>query len=362
MDKTTKSVSDSPLFIDLIRWLERKNVRRLRTFFPLGRYSTWGRVRHGNKKTFFRTDDLDKLRDYIRTDLVDPLFVRRGLNVRFESDCRRHKKENAYCCVEFYRKRLAKIPATDLKTTLRDFESDFKSATPGAGFPFVWILEGRDPVSKELAELTKQMAQFERDELRLDSTSPIDELMAKSELMEMEKRDLLWANDLAKAADEGKRRYALDRCAQIVATMKWAQGKPGRHPKEFNVLVYHIIKKCTRWKIDWNKRAAGVADPYKRRKDDQHRLETDWKLTVFLLLDLHIHQHKLPEIGHFISCHRKERASVGLRKMQGWLLNIRKNFPAMHGWAMNKEGFSRAETGFRKLIVGEDGRLKVISL
>jgi hypothetical protein len=267
--------------------------------------------------------------------------------------------------VEFYRKHLEKIPAADLKKTLRDFQRDLKNAAPGVKFPFSWIVNDQNPVASELAELNERMAKFERGMPELASTLSVKELdtpIAQKEMMEAENRDLLWASDLAKALDERKRRYVLDRCAQLLATMKWAQGKPGRHPKEFNVLVYHIIKRCTHWKIDWKRRASGL-DPYKRRKDGQHRLETDWKLVMFLLLDLHVHQHKLPEVARFISRHKKEPASMALRKMQAWLLNIRKNFPPMHGLTMNTEGVPRPETGFRKLIVGDDGRLlHVVSL
>lgn len=100
----------------------------------------------------------------------------------------------------------------------------------------------------------------------------------------------------------------------------------------------------------------------KRRKDGQHRLETDWKLVLFLMLDTHVHRHKLPEVARFVSHHRKEPAAFTLRKMQAWLLDIRKNFPPMHGWTMNKEGVLRPETGFRKLIVMADGTLRYIQL
>jgi hypothetical protein len=381
MAKQDNKLSDSPLLSTLVSWVEKKDTEHLRDFFPLGAYSTWERVRGGKFKeapyiiqvvfaadgprVVSRKSNLDERRGAIQAILAD-LYLHPGLNVRFEPDCRRHRKDNAYSCVEYHQKRLKKIPVSELKNALREFQSDFGAAAPGCPFPFSWILNDENPVAKEMDELNKRILQIETEELRLASSvasvKELDGLIAEEDMLEWKRRDLKWADDLARAVGERKRHYVLDVCTRLLWMMKWARGKPGRHPKEFNVFVYHVIKECTSWKFDWKRRAAGLSDPYKYRRDDQHRLETEWKLVLFLMLDTHVHQHKLPELARFISIHRKEPAATALRKMQAWLLNIRKNFPPMHGWTMNKGGVPRPKTGFRKLTVGADGSLKGVSL
>lgn len=375
--------SDSPLFIDVIHWLEKKSAARLRTFFPLGTYRTWEREYLGGMfkdspyttrmqftdegpRVVYRKSKLDELREAIRKDLVEPLFLSPGLNVRFDADIRRHRNDNAFCCLEFYRRQLAKARAADLEIVLGAFGEDFKRALPGARFPFSWMVDHRDPAAKEWGELMKREADFDqRMKLALrDSRGVPDELVerdgAASWAFDREKKDLTWVRDLGISNDR-KRGYALRYCEWLLFLMKTARGKPGQHPKEFNVLVYHVIKKCTTWKLDWKRRAAGL-ECYVMRKDGQHRLETDWKLVMFLLLDLHVHTRKIPDIGRFIASHKKLPASQAFGKMQAWLLNIRKNFPPLHGWPMNKEGFPIPETGFRKLAATDEGGMRFIRL
>jgi hypothetical protein len=290
--------------------------------------------------------------------------------------------------VDFHRKRLRKAPARDLEAVLEGFLADWKIALPSARFPFGWIIEHRDPVAKEQAELDKRMTQFgteiQRRVREAASIRELDPIAEEEDAMrgwtEIQNKDLAWAHRLAEAENEIKRRYVLDVCERsLLWMMRWARGKPGRHPKEFNVLVYHIIKKCTRRKLDrhgkpimrevaWKKRARTHAeyrnDPGFNQKgtpktEKLHRLVTDWKLVMFLLLDLHVHKHEFPELAQFISRHKKDRADVVLRALQAWLLNIRKNFPSALGWIFPR---GLQETGFRKLIVTEDGGLKGIRL
>ena len=83
---------------------------------------------------------------------------------------------------------------------------------------------------------------------------------------------------------------------------------------------------------------------------------------MFLLLDLHVHSRRIPDIACFIASHKKQSAPKAFRLMQTWLLDIRKNFPPIHGWPMNKEGFPEPETGFRKAIITEEGGLRIVQL
>jgi hypothetical protein len=361
--------SDSPLFVDALSWIKKKHMTRLRPFFALDPYlayivnidfSTPGPA----PRVISRKSTLDKHREEIRTELVEPLFDRPGLKVQYEANCWQHRKDNAYCCVEFHRKRIEKVPARDLKAALEEFRSDWKKALRGACFPFDWIIDRRDPVAKEQAELDERLARFRKEiQRRKDEAvsnrelNPIvEEWDAMEGWAEIQNKDLAWAHRLSEAGNEIKRQYILDMCkVPLLLMMEWARGKPGRHPKEFNVLVYHIIKKCTHWKFD-------KYHKYIMRKDGQHRLMTDWKFAMFLLLDAHVHVHEFPELTQFISRNRRTPATRALANMQIWLLNIRKNFPPLHGWPMNREGVPLPETGFRKLIVKPDGGLKGIHL
>jgi len=364
-----KKQSNSPLFSDVLVWIKKECMGSLRPFFALDQYLTYilnidFSGQGPAPRVISRKSTLDKRREEIRTELVEPLFNLPGLKVRFEANCQQHRKDNAYCCVEFYRKRIEKAPAQNLEAILEEFQSDWQRALPGAAFPFAWIIDHRDPAAKEQEDLDKRMAEFEEKiRRRKDEATSIPELDPIEEEWDamkgwtrIQNNHLAWAHRLAEAENEIKRQYVLDVCKMpLLLIMKSARAKRGRHPKEFNVLVYHIIKKCTHWKFDKDHK-------HIMRKDGQHRLKTDWKLVMFLLLDLHIHRHELPELARFISRHKKDRAAVAFRALQAWLLNIRKNFPAIHGWSMNKEGFPIPETGFRKLIVTKSGGLKGVQL
>lgn len=367
----------------MVNWVEKKDVRRLRVFFPLGTYRTWEREHLGGKlkdipyttrinftddgpRVIYRRSRLDELRDTVRKDLVEPLFMMPSLALRSESNPGRHRKSNAYCCMEFYRRQLAKARPSDLESILRAFREDFGSALPDARFPFSWMIDHRDPAAKESDELEKHRADFNRrvnQELQGSAVS-LDELAERNEAaqsaFQRRAKDLVWVSDMALSRGL-KRTYALHYCEWLLAVLRFSRGKPGRHPKEFNVLVYHIIKKCTHFKLSRKRQAAGL-DAYIMRTDGQHRLETDWRLVIFLLLDLHLHAYGIPEVARFVASHRREPAPAAFKKMQAWLLNIRKNFSPFHGWPMNKEGYPEPETGFRKVAVTAEGGLRSIRL
>lgn len=370
MLKTPTIKRNSPLFADLISWIETKRTRRLRAFFPLDDYSTWRRIA-GKKHVVLRR--LDAWRRIISRDLVEPLFLKKGLKVQDEDSCRQHRKGNLVCCLEYHRGKLRGAAGGDLERALKEFRADFQKAAPRLGFPS-WLIDGRDPLAEELAELEKKRAELDAAFRRfMDENSvalwdaEIENAREPAEWALGKKgTDLEWTREHWVASSEGRHRYAIHFCDQLLWRLKFARGKRGRQPEPFNVLFYHLIKMST-----WPKWASDQSGPiplgfrppnYVYRKDGQRKLETDWALALFLLLDLHLHAHRLPAIAEFISAHRKEPAAAALKKLQTRLLGIYKNFPRIHGWPMNREGFPEPETGYRKAIVTDDGALRIVQL
>jgi hypothetical protein len=95
------------------------------------------------------------------------------------------------------------------------------------------------------------------------------------------------------------------------------------------------------------------------RGERQYRLEKNWRLILFLILDIHLHMKELQKIKEFISQHRNRPADEALRNLKQKLLDIYKNFPPLDGWAFE---YRIDETGFRKLIVKDDGEMKIVRL
>ena len=147
---------------------------------------------------------------------------------------------------------------------------------------------------------------------------------------------------------------AIELIKRILDWLKISRGKPGRHPKPFNVFVYHLINKCTKYKIDHSRTPV-----YFFRKDGQRKLERNWKLILFLILDTHLNVHPLPELEEFIFIHKKTPAPEALKILKKKLWNTYKNFPPLEGWPVVRKSF---ETGFRKLIAKDDGRLEIVTL
>jgi hypothetical protein len=141
---------------------------------------------------------------------------------------------------------------------------------------------------------------------------------------------------------------------EILAWLKSARGKPGRHPDPFNVLCYHIINKYTQRKIVPDREKGGRRYLYK--KDGQHKLGRNWQLILFFLLDIHLHSTPIPHLEKFVSKNKNKSAVDALRILKTGLWNSYKNFPPLEGWPFPRK---RYETGFRKLIVKDDGRLKI---
>jgi hypothetical protein len=104
---------------------------------------------------------------------------------------------------------------------------------------------------------------------------------------------------------------------------------------------------------------AGETAPYILRKDGQHRLETNWRLLIFLLLEIHLHSVHVREVADFIRLYAKRPAETALRALTTDLRDRYKNFPPKQGWSFRRKA---DETGFRKIIVTDDGMLRIITL
>ncbi len=345
-----------PLFETIVEWIGHKRVHQLRAFFSLRDYSTWIRVKH---KKYWSLINLGDLYAEISTNLLDPLYWKRGVAIQDQDNCREHRRDNLFCCVEYHRSRIRRAAAKDFESAVKEFRADFQRAAPGAAFPN-WIIDGSDPLAGEIARLEEKNREFQERIRQTVLDTPVkllngDEVYENLEAWEKcitdEKRDIMKASTKI-LSPNSRRKYALGFCDSLLSMMKFARGKRGRRHQPFNVLVYRLIMLQTRWRLDKNRN-------YVFRKDGQHRLETDWRLIIFLLLDIHLHQQTFPELEQFLAPLKKEPAEKGLKKMQTWLLNIYKNFPALDGCPFERK---IPEAGFRKLIVSGDGRLKAIRL
>ena len=98
MDRITMKIqSNSPPFSRLIFWIKRKNLEKLQKYFPLKDENTWIRVKH---KKYYSKIDLSKMRGEIYSGLIDPLFIKKGINIRDESNSASHREDKLYCCFE----------------------------------------------------------------------------------------------------------------------------------------------------------------------------------------------------------------------------------------------------------------------
>ena len=70
-----------------------------------------------------------------------------------------------------------------------------------------------------------------------------------------------------------------------------------------------------RRKIDRKRCEAGL-ESYVFRKNGQHRLETDWQLVIFLLLEIYIHNVRIHELDDFIKVFAKRSIAVAMRALK----------------------------------------------
>jgi hypothetical protein len=235
------------------------------------------------------------------------------------------------------------------------------------------MIDHQDPVAKEWDELMRHEQELEaKFKIDVDMTPVhdwdpiINKQEAAKDWIKRETKDLIWARGYLASNDKMKN-YAVRYCEDLLRWMKSGRGKSGRHPEPYNVLIYQLIRKLTTWKQNWKRRKAGL-DFYvyhkKGKRTGQHRLETNWQLLLYLLLELHLHSKGLPGIKSFMGKYIKKPARMALQALKTDLKNRYKNFPPIHGWYGNRtfEGFPEPETGFRKIILDDNGGLRMVRL
>ena len=361
--------NDSPHFSQLISWLKREDLQKLRKFFPLQNMDTWLKRKYRSK--YYSFVDIDKIRNEIHSELIDPLFVKSGINVGA-----------LYCLFEAFIKDLRgakyELDENKFKGIIQRFFFDFKEIVPSLAFPFSWMLEPKkiNSLKTPMSKLIEKWEDLEEEKSGI--TDNLISLIIKRENLEqktgyMQDRTIenIVAMGLTKKDREQKKleekyiqakreRAFLDQKIDIAIKTSWqilerlqlAKGKPGRHPKPYNVFVYHLINKCSLWKFNENRK-------YVYHKDGQHKLERNWKLVLFLILETHLRVIKLPRIEQFISEYKSESANDALRSLKQKLWDSYKNFSPKQGWPMLRKP---NETGFRKLIINEDQELDIVML
>ena len=316
------------------------------------------------------------MRSEITEQIVNPLYKWQGVTVRDEDKPELHAKENLFCRVELLLHNLRKMEADDgaeeslFEKALSIFHRDWKKLAPGVIEPFAWALDRSTEGTGRIiqAQLSETEAHIQKLDGLLDDmasgavlveaegpTHPVNARMGliedRERLKMKARRAASWKRKLLKVIDQIE--------VQMMPYLKFARGKRGRHPHPYNVLVYHMIRKVTHRKISWKRREAGL-EPYVFRKDRQHRLETDWQLVIFLLLEIYVHDVRIHELTDFIKVYLKQPASIATRALKTDLWNRYKNFRPLQA----RPGLRRTpdETGFRKLVVTDKGTLRIIAL
>jgi len=353
------SKRNSPLFSELLSWVKNDDPRALEFFFknagfgflPLKSVEIYEPIKNKGYR-ILEVCKGDKCFLAIKKDLFDRLFLKPGINVKDEDAPEKHLKDNLYYRTEYFLK-LLKKDSGDVNKLLLDFKKDFQKLAPGARFPFENFLnppqesvfELRKEYEKTTDQLEKILSNFERlFDQGLIPPGKVDSLQSEKYRLERKKeiKEITLKTQILQ--------WEIIRLAE--SFLKWlsiARGKPGRHPKPFNVLVYHLINRFTSRKIKNGKLSY--------RKEGLCRLERDWRFILFYLIKFH--QIKgFPELNQFINQNKSKPASKVLRLLRKKLWDLYKNFPPKEGWIFQGR---LLKTGFRKLIVDE-GRLKIIYL
>lgn len=377
------TLRNSPHFSQLVSWLKEENLQELSQFFPLKDMNTWIRRKYRSK--FYSKVDLVKLRNEVCLELIDPLFIKPAINIKYEDNPREHRRDNLFCCFEVLIRDLKRIKKrgeySKFENVTRRFHADFERIAPTAIKPFSWTLESQGPDPKEepmyslrrewerlkekLNKIDQARDRFFEKYMDLISTDTIQ--VQDSKLKLVHQTEYMWkkTNSETEAIEtkiyhkekkessiEQKLDLAMKISKRILNWLKIARGKPGCHPKPFNVLVYHLINKCTHWKFDENHR-------HVYHENGQHKLKKDWKLILFLILDTHLNVVGLSELRKFISDNKKTSAHDALKILKERLNDRYKNFHRLEGWSFPRK---IDETGFRKLIAHDDGTLHIVRL
>ncbi len=390
---------NSPLFIDVVNAVKKGDRTQVEEFLGL------------NPRAW---PDIKKKKREIIRELIDPLYMKKGIDVQDEDNPSRHAKANLYCRLELLLRELCKIEKdnqaqeSQFERSILSFHRDWRRLAPGAAEPFAWALAKPKNNAERMIQykIDKIEAEIEKFNNILDNQVKwdiyVEDLYFRQQqreknlagLKENARQFLVWRIKLAKIINQIEK--------SMIPYFKLARGKRGKHPHPYNVLVYHLIRKATRWKLDRKRN-------YVLRKDGQHRLKTDWPLVIFLLLDIHFHSTRIPELIKFIGTHAKQPAEKAMRTLKNNLLSRYKNFRPIDGWPFeclykDKElGTAKAtlatcrqnpkstprqirmleeqvqklqklharfsfvlgppyQAGFRKLIVTDEGKLRVVIL
>jgi len=329
--------SNAPQYNTLLAWINDKKIKKISYWklFPLKDPDTWIRKKH-NK--YYSRIDLSKIRKELDRDLIDPLFKRKGINVKYEANPYEHREDNLYCCFEATLKDLKAIQkkgfCEKFEKVLYRLKSNCYKIAPEAFKPFSLFLNSSveyPGIPNKLKEEYRELEE-KRDKI-VERMEELQEELLKNEYRikenQIEEIEDNYSKSIRKYSSENKNiEDTIFLVNRILKYLKTARGKPGRRPKPFNVFVYHIINKCTSWKLDKDRK-------YIYREDGQHKLERD-----------------------FISKHKKTPAKEALKELTIKLRDIYGNFPGKDGWPFQKRIY---ETGFRKLII-KNGKLAIVRL
>jgi hypothetical protein len=443
--KMRKGASNSPQFFTLLEWIEFKNYERILNWriFPIQIYQYYG-SRHGLPKTaginkfyklshggeiqealqankqsykkhgfnvtaeklmwvrlkhrkFWSYLDIDKKREEIYSELIEPLFKKnREINIKFESARERHKKDNLFCCMENTKKKLDEIYRSmkmekldeiyfqQFILAIEELKSNCDKIAPEAFNPFKLFLDpGKEnlknpqwhkikykELKKESNKTTDKLAVLYDDyehiqrqkEVPQDYDSKVRNIEEKIKTL---KREYSQISSQMDTQDENcylsgithsdihveeKVKLALKLVEINLNTLKFTRMKPGRSPKRFNVFVYHIINKFTKWKIDENRN-------YVYQNNGKHKLERDWDLIVFMLIDSYLRFRKyFPEMQSFFEKNKNKPAKEAIKVLKVKLRDIYRNFPD------KKDGSSFSKyslkAGYKKLT-RKNGKIEV---
>ncbi len=355
---------DSLFLKDLVKAFRSGDLDILRTEFPLFNRDTWLEKNPGQLREYV---DLRLQRAEIAAKLLDPLFCRPEIKIRDEDQEDRFKSSNLFCCVNYYLRKMRRIEtagrSNEIHDILRRFSLDYRKVTKEAHFPLAWIqLESNFPNGRALREIQTKIRDLELEKAKLESRLNSGTLEGAIESQtaanwDRKRKELFQRQSdaidatIRESDNDFRLQESIKISEQFLTWAKFSRGKPGRHPKPFNVFVYHLIRLNTKRKFDKNRN-------YIYRKSGEFKLKTNWPLVLFLLLEIHVKTIQLPEIKRFIWQNNNESADQALLKLKKRLLGIYANFPPLQGWAFSR---GREETGFRK-IVNEEGQLRLIVL
>ncbi|MBD3203710.1 hypothetical protein GF327_05405 [Candidatus Woesearchaeota archaeon] len=365
---------------------EKKQAYKKLGFYVTSEKLIWIRLKHGK---FWSYLDIDKKREEIKTELIEPLFERdREINIKFESAIERHKKDNLFCCMENARKKLDKIYKDGIFEkfipTIEELKSNCDQIAPEAFNPFKLFLdpgkenlknpqwhkikykelkEERNKIADKLADLYDDHEQIKRQKRTSNANdNKIANIEKNIKILkekysqlsdQIDEQDIncylsdITHSDIDEAA---KVKLALKLVEINLNTLKFTRMKPGRSPKRFNVFVYHLINKFTKWKRDENRK-------YLFHSNGKHKLERDWDLIVFLLIDSYIQFPRyFAEMNAFFEKNKNKPAKDAIKVLKVKLRDIYRNFPD------KKDGseFSKypLKAGYKKLTIN-NGKIEV---